>query len=242
MWCRSWERGHLARLNIAGLRRIVNFGLRPRRANDGFVICRRQIDPRSQERVAKHLVNRPRALRGAPFGKMTAPQGVQRGFASVRQGMWCRSWERGHLARLNIAGLRRIVNFGLRPRRANDGFVISDRPRTPRSASRNTWLNRPRALRGAPFGKMTAPQGVQRGSASVRQGMWCRSWERGHLARLNILRRIVNFSATSIDRRIEALLQRCREPLDGALPAPVRPAHGPSPCPDRHCRDCSIMS
>ena len=26
--------------------------------------------------------------------------------ASDRQGMWCRSWERGHLARLNIAGLR----------------------------------------------------------------------------------------------------------------------------------------
>ena len=31
---------------------------------------------------------------------------IWRGFASVRQGMWCRCWERGHLARLNIAGLR----------------------------------------------------------------------------------------------------------------------------------------
>ena len=36
----------------------------------------------------------------------TSVQRYWRGFASVRQGMWCRCWERGHLARLNIAGLR----------------------------------------------------------------------------------------------------------------------------------------
>ena len=82
MWCRSWERGHLARLNIAGLR--------PLRAGR----------PRSQERVAKHLAQQAaRSARGAVCKDdgasrslvialgVTAVAGLMLGFAGVGSGM-----------------------------------------------------------------------------------------------------------------------------------------------------------